>query len=301
MNVLRFTFLALVPGAAAFAQNNGAAQPAVSTADVVIAVPGNPGPEIPTIPVVTTPGAASGETTVTLGIANGIRYVPPSHLSVAAGERLTIVSPFGPDMISTTSTIAWVKNGKRLEGVTSSSLVIERVGSDDAGNYTCQLSTPSPLAAPLYSQALQLGVGPTSRLLNVSTRGKLAAGAGENLVTGFVVAGLPGASKKIILRAIGPTLARFGVEHPLAKPVLRVYDSAGKPYDNAYGYVAMVGALTYEKDLADSLNAVGAFPTPPDSADVVLLKPFAPGAYTVQVTSGDGSAGEVLVEIYEVP
>jgi hypothetical protein len=31
------------------------------------------------------------------------------------------------------------------------------------------------------------------------------------------------------------------------------------------------------------------------------MMPFVPGSYTAQVTSGDGTAGAVLLEIYEVP
>jgi hypothetical protein len=34
---------------------------------------------------------------------------------------------------------------------------------------------------------------------------------------------------------------------------------------------------------------------------VVVMMPFIPGSYTAQVTSGDGIAGAVLLEIYEVP
>jgi hypothetical protein len=31
------------------------------------------------------------------------------------------------------------------------------------------------------------------------------------------------------------------------------------------------------------------------------MQPFVPGSYTAQVTSGDATAGSVLLEIYEVP
>jgi hypothetical protein len=31
------------------------------------------------------------------------------------------------------------------------------------------------------------------------------------------------------------------------------------------------------------------------------MKPFLPGSYTAEVTSGDNTSGLVLLEIYEVP
>ena len=36
-------------------------------------------------------------------------------------------------------------------------------------------------------------------------------------------------------------------------------------------------------------------------ATAVVMMPFPAGLYTAQVASGDGTAGTVLVEVYEVP
>jgi len=46
---------------------------------------------------------------------------------------------------------------------------------------------------------------------------------------------------------------------------------------------------------------VGAFALSMGSADAALAIALLPGAYTVHVTSADGSAGTALVEIYAVP
>ncbi|MCX6951642.1 MAG: hypothetical protein NTV51_05600, partial [Verrucomicrobia bacterium] len=143
--------------------------------------------------------------------------------------------------------------------------------------------------------------GPTDRLLNLSTRGTLAAGNGQSFTVGFVVAAGAGQGKKIILRAVGPSLAGFGVTNPLRAPVLRVFDASGQPYTNGYAYPAVVGGPSYESDLAASLATTGAFPIPAGTLDAVVMMPFLPGAYTAQVTSGDNTAGTVLVEVYEVP
>lgn len=238
--------------------------------------------------------STTGETALTLDVGNGIRYVPPSRVTVPAGEMLRVTGPaFGGRAVQ------WMKDGRPLAGATATTLVISSVRPTDAGTYFLASATAGSSSIP--SQSLILGIGPTDRLLNLSLRGTIAAGSGQMFTAGFVVAAGTGQSKKIILRAVGPTLASFGVSGVLRAPVLRVFDSAGNPYEAGYGYAAIVGGLTYETDLADSLARAGAFPIPTGTLDAVVMMPFLPGAYTVQVTSGDNTAGAVLVEVYEVP
>ena len=240
------------------------------------------------------PVTSLGETAVTLDVGNGFRAVPASRVSVPVGETLLITGPaFGGRAVQ------WLKNGRAIPNATGNLFVIQSVTSADAGTY--QLIAIDPVAFTVPSQALILGVGPTDRLLNLSLRGTLDAGVGQTFTAGFVVAAATGQTKKLILRAVGPTLASFGVANPLRAPVLRIFDSAGKPYVNGYAYPAVVGGLTYQDDLAQSLVRTGAFPIPAGTLDAVVMMPFVPGAFTAQITSGDNTAGTVLIEIYEVP
>lgn len=243
---------------------------------------------------VVAPPSTAGETAVTLDVGNGFRYVPPSRITVPVGETLFITGPsFGGRPVQ------WLKDGKPLANATGTLLALPSVGATDAGTY--QLVNNEPNVSSVPSQLLILGVGPTARLLNLSTRGTLAAGPGQNFTAGFVVAAGAAQTKRLILRAIGPTLAAFGVANPLRAPVLRIFDAAGNSYTNGYVYPAVVGGLTYETDLANALAQTGAFPIPSGTLDAVVMMPFLPGTYTAQVTSGDNTAGNVLVEIYEVP
>lgn len=241
-----------------------------------------------------TAAVSAGETSVSLDVGFGIRFVPPSRITVPAGEKLRINAP----AVGSGFTHLWTRNGRAIPGATSSVLSIDSVTASDAGTYACQLSTPTTPALP--SQQLVLGVGPTDRLLNLSARGFVGSAAGQEFITGFVVAS-GGSGKKIIVRAIGPSLSLFGVANPLRQPLLRIFDARGQPYENGYAYPAVIGGPTYESDLADSLARTGAFSVPSGTRDVVRLMPFVPGNYTVQVTSGDGTSGTALVEIYEVP
>ena len=235
-----------------------------------------------------------GETTLLLEVGSGIRPISPSRVTVPTGERVQLV---GPEARAGFGYI-WTRNNRALPGATDRSLVLNSVTAAEAGSYACLHS--SPTALPVPSQSLVLGVGPVDRLLNISTRAELGAGTEAAVTAGFVVAS-PGPAKKIIVRAVGPALAQFGVANPLRAPVLRVLDASGRPYENGYVYPAVVGGLTYEQDLADSLARCGAFPIPRGTRDVVLIMPFPAGIYTAQVTSADSGSGSVLVEIYEVP
>ena len=238
--------------------------------------------------------ATRGETSLRLDVGFGIRAVLPSRVTVPTGETLRVTAP---DMGSGVTYI-WTKNGRALPGISENVLVINQVVPEDAGTYQCLFSTPTTLPQP--SQTLLLGVGPTDRLLNISTRGNVGGGADQGLVSGFVV-NANGAGKKLILRAVGPSLSLFGVTNPLRAPALKIFDVNGRPYENGYVYPAVVGGPTYESDLAESLTRAGAFPLPSGTRDIVTMMPFVPGNYTAQVTSADGTSGAVLLEIYEVP
>ncbi|MBL9210045.1 MAG: hypothetical protein JNL92_06230 [Opitutaceae bacterium] len=243
-------------------------------------------------PVTPPAAAAAGETTLQLDVGFGVRAVPAARVTVPAGETLRLVAPdLGRDIA-----YIWTRNGRAIPGATERTLVLPRVASSDAGTYACLFSTPATL--PQTSQQLVLGVGPTDRLLNLSTRGLVTAD--QSLIAGFAVSAT-GQGKKLILRAVGPSLSLFGVGNPLRQPVLQLFDASGRSYQNGYAYPPVVGGPTYESDLADSLARSGAFPLPAGTRDVVMMLPFVPGNYTAQVTSGDGTPGTVLLEIYEVP
>jgi hypothetical protein len=270
----------------------GATPVAARPGTVVAVTPVNSTPPPPSVAL--EQPAATGETALTLDIGYGIRAVPPSRVTVPVGETVRIT---GPD--SGGKPVQWLKNGRGVAGGTSNPLILRSVTAEDAGTYS--VIVVDPLALPLPSQSLILGVGPIERLLNLSTRFTLAAGAGQSVTSGFVVAAPGTLGKKLILRAVGPSLTTFGVTNPLRAPVLKIYNAAGQLYTNGYVYPAVVGGPTYESDLAESLAKAGAFAIPAGTLDAVVMMPFTSGAYTAQVTSADGTGGTVLLEIYEVP
>ena len=132
-------------------------------------------------------------------------------------------------------------------------------------------------------------VAATPRLINVSVLKSI----GASLTAGFVVGG--NASRTVLIRAIGPTLAVFGVGGTVTDPQLALFNSSSTKIgenDNWGGTAALTAAFT----------SVGAFQlSSPTSRDAALLVTLAPGNYTVQVTGVGGTTGVALVEVYEVP
>ena len=78
-------------------------------------------------------------------------------------------------------------------------------------------------AIPIHLENTKFpAVGP--RVLNLSTRGTVSSGDNV-LINGFIITGTD--PKTVVLRALGPSLSRFGVSGALADPVLSVYNSSG--------------------------------------------------------------------------
>ncbi|MSU50763.1 MAG: hypothetical protein EXS37_17035 [Opitutus sp.] len=129
----------------------------------------------------------------------------------------------------------------------------------------------------------------TPRLVNVSVRKQI--GATEILTAGFVVGG--NTARTVLVRAIGPGLAAFGVSGTIPDPQLTLNSGALQ--------IAVNDNWGGDSQLTAAGGAVGAFAIAnAASKDAILLITLAPGAYTAEV-KGIGGGGSVLVEVYEVP
>ncbi len=132
----------------------------------------------------------------------------------------------------------------------------------------------------------------TGRLANLAARSE--TGSGDAIaISGFVVTGT--AAKTLLVRAVGPSLASFGVGGRLADPRLVLFNGAVQIFTNddwndAPDVAALIAAT----------SSVGAFPLEADSADSAALVVLMPGSYTAQAIGADGGAGNVLVEVYDV-
>jgi len=160
------------------------------------------------------------------------------------------------------------------------------------GTYTAVVGggTAEPGAALIELYDADFSSNVTSRITNLSTRGQI--GVGETLIAGFAVTG--DVRKKVLIRAVGPTLAGFGLTGLLADPKVDVIAGGALIANNndwtESASVSQVMATT---------PVVGAFPLEPNSRDAALVLQLAPGSYTVQVSGAGSSTGTVLLEIYD--
>lgn len=140
-------------------------------------------------------------------------------------------------------------------------------------------------------------------IVNISTLARVNSG-NDSLVSGFVISGTT--NRQVLVRAIGPTLAAFGVVDPLARPILSVFSGETLVARNAGwagGSTAPVAVRAAAAEpLLDVFDRAGAFRLLDDgSADSAVVVTVSPGAYTVQVKSGDGLPGAALLEVYDLP
>ena len=125
----------------------------------------------------------------------------------------------------------------------------------------------------------------TTKLLNISTRMQVLTDDNV-LIGGFIVTGI--SPKKVIVRAIGPSLTAFGVPGALADPTLDLN--------------APDGSVTTNDDWKESqqaeIEATGLQPT--NDLESAILQTLAPGAYTAIVRGKSGTTGVGLVEAYDL-
>ena len=107
------------------------------------------------------------------------------------------------------------------------------------------------------------------------------------LIGGFIIDG--DAAKRVVFRAIGPSLAAFGIANPLADPVLELH--AGD------------GSLITTNDnwkVPDELNIEATGLQPSNDLESAIVTTLDPGSYTAIVSGKNGTVGVGLVEGYDV-
>lgn len=144
----------------------------------------------------------------------------------------------------------------------------------------------------------------TARLANISARAVIQPGNGVAVV-GFAIAAPAGATKRLLLRVVGPGLRNLGVTDALPRPRLTLHDSAGRVIGTggAWGEPPGAGEAgssgTIRAASAAEMQAVGAFALAGSSQDAAVSADLPPGTYTLVASTRDAVAGTALAEVYE--
>jgi len=134
---------------------------------------------------------------------------------------------------------------------------------------------------------------------NVSTR--LPVRIGDNpLIEGFIVQGPAGSIKKILVRAIGPSLVPFGVLDAVANPTLDIFDvnnNNTKIASNDNWKTTQVGGIITGDQVAE-INASKL--APGNDAESAIVANLVPGSYTAVVRGAGNSEGTAVVDAYDL-
>ncbi len=223
-------------------------------------------------------GGANGAGMIsTLFASNGVDY------SLGADGTLSNPVPFTYTRTSgTTATVTEGPSGT-LPGVT----VAMTFTSATMGNFVATYTNGGTQRGTFMLAPVAF----SSPLINVSTRTTLAANG--SAITGFVIGG--SGVRRVLIRAVGPGLAPFGVTNPLTNPSIMLWRGSqqiGGNDDYASGSAV-------DTTLPATFNRVGAFTLPANSRDAALVTTLEPGAYTAQIRGGTATeTGEVLLEVY---
>ena len=132
-------------------------------------------------------------------------------------------------------------------------------------------------------------------LLNISTR--LQVGTDDNvLIGGFILLGTE--PKRVLIRAVGPSLEAAGVSGALADPTLELHDSTGAVVgQNDNWRTTQTGGLITEDQFLE-IHATGIPPT--NDAESAIIATLDPGAYTAIIAGANSSTGIGLAEVYDL-
>ena len=123
--------------------------------------------------------------------------------------------------------------------------------------------------------------------VNISSRGRVQTGDNV-MIAGFIIGG--NQSRRIILRALGPSLTARGIAGALGNPTLELHNSSG----------ALIAANdNWRSNQEAEINATGIPPS--NNNESAIVGTLAPGSYTAIVRGVNNSTGVALVEVYQLP
>jgi arylsulfate sulfotransferase len=153
------------------------------------------------------------------------------------------------------------------------------------GAYTVMVTGKDATAGIGLVEVYDISTPADAKFVNMSTRGSV--GTGDNvLISGFIIGDV--GSSTVIVRALGPSLASFGVSGVLSDPTLTIYDSNGAVIASNDNWEVDPNAIYLAK------NGL----TPPNAFESALVLRLPAGSYTAVVRGANGSTGVALAEVY---
>ncbi len=172
-------------------------------------------------------------------------------------------------------------------GVATSDFVIDSDAQITAAVPAGVIGTAVSITTPVGVGTFPAGSVPPAPAVNISTRAHVGT-ADEVMIGGFIIQG--GLPKKVIVRAIGPSLAAFGVSGVLLNPALELHQASG----------AVIGSNDDWGDSPQVQEIIDTTIAPSDSHESAIVATLNPGSYTAVVRGVGDTTGVALVEVYDL-
>ncbi|MGI9088551.1 MAG: hypothetical protein ACR2HH_12560 [Chthoniobacterales bacterium] len=169
---------------------------------------------------------------------------------------------------------------------------------DERGSYTANgslVSGNAPVPSAFYASRISPRVAwitsiISPRLANISARVSVRDGDAVS-IGGFIIQGDNGQTKRILVRALGPSLQVAGAPLPgrLADPVLELYNAGGQ----------VISANDNWQDAQPTeIRDTGLAPA--DAREAALVQTLPVGNYTAILRGANATSGTGLVEVYDL-
>jgi PKD repeat protein len=221
----------------------------------------------------------------------GIRAVGPSTKVAGFLEDPTLELHDGTGAL-VASNDNWMDGTERSEiedvglapGDSRESAIIRTL---DPGAYTAVVRGKNDGTGIGLVEAYDLNATNNSKLANLSTRGFVQTA--DNVMIGGFITGNRLGNVNVLVRAIGPSLAGK-VPNPLTDPVLELHDANG---------TTVAVNDNWQDSQGNEIQQTGLAPT--DSHESAIMASLQVGSHTAIVRGVNGSTGNALVEVYNLP
>jgi uncharacterized repeat protein (TIGR03803 family) len=189
----------------------------------------------------------------------------------------------------------WKENQSQVEATTippKNDFESAIVTTLNPGAYTAVLAGKDHGTGVGVVEIYDLAPAANSKLANISTRGFVDSGSNV-MIGGLIVdGGTFGGFARVILRAIGPSLAAAGIQGVLPDPSLELHDASGV-------IIASNDNWKIRFDGSSQQGEIEATSIPPSNdAESALVQNLAPGNYTAVVRGAGNTSGIAVVEAY---
>jgi hypothetical protein len=134
-----------------------------------------------------------------------------------------------------------------------------------------------------------------SQLGNISTRAFVQTGDNA-VIGGFMVQGSQ--PKRVIIRAIGPELAQYGVPNVLANPTLELHNGTGALIASNDNWRTTIISGIIMGDQSDDIRNSGY--APGDGREPAMIAELPAGNYSAIVRGVNNMTGVALIEVYDL-